>query len=31
MIVNNTVIKYKNKLELISEENMNRHILNSLI
>ena len=31
MIVNNIVIKYKNKLELISEENMNRHILNSLI
>ena len=31
MIMNYTVIKYKNKLELISEENMNRHILNSLI
>ena len=31
MIMNNTVIKYKNKQELISEENMNRDILNSLI
>ena len=31
MIMNYTVIKYKNTLELISEENMNRHILNSLI
>lgn len=31
MIMNYTVIKYKNKLELISEENMNRHILNSSI
>lgn len=29
--MNYTVIKYKNKLKLISEENMNRHILNSLI
>ena len=29
--MNYTVIKYKNTLELISEENMNRHILNSLI
>ena len=31
MIMNYTVIKYKNTLELISEENMNRYILNSLI
>ena len=31
MIMNYTVIKYKNTLELISEENMNRNILNSLI
>ena len=31
MIMNYAVIKYKNTLELISEENMNRHILNSLI
>ena len=31
MIMNYTAIKYKNILELISEENMNRHILNSLI
>lgn len=31
MIMNYNVIKYKNKLELISEENMNRHIINSLI
>ena len=31
MIMNYTVIKYKNTLEFISEENMNRHILNSLI
>lgn len=31
MIMNHTVIKYKNKLELISEENMNSYILNSLI
>ena len=31
MIMNYTVVKYKNTLELISEENMNRHILNSLI
>lgn len=31
MIMNYTAIKYKNTLELISEENMNRHILNSLI
>ena len=31
MIMNYIVIKYKNTLELISEENMNRHILNSLI
>ena len=31
MIMNYTIIKYKNTLELISEENMNRHILNSLI
>ena len=29
--MNYTVIKYKNKLELISEENMNSYILNSLI
>ena len=27
----NITIKYKNKPELISEENMNRYILNSLI
>ena len=31
MIMNYNAIKYKNKLELISEENMNRHIINSLI
>ena len=31
MIMNYIVIKYKNTLELISEENMNRHIINSLI
>ena len=30
-IVNNIYIKYKNKAELMSEENMNKHILNSLI
>ena len=30
-IVNNISIKYKNKAELISEENMNNNILNSLI
>ena len=29
--MNHTIIKYKNKQELISEENMNRDILNSLI
>ena len=29
--MNYNVIKYKNKLELISEENMNRDIINSLI
>ena len=29
--MNYSVIKYKNKPELISEENMNRDILNSLI
>ena len=31
MIMNYTIIKYKNTLELISEENMNRYVLNSLI
>lgn len=29
--MNYTVIKYKNKTELISEENMNRNYTNSLI
>ena len=29
--MNYITIKYKNKPELISEENMNRYILNSLI
>ena len=29
--MNHAIIKYKNKPELISEENMNRDILNSLI